>query len=106
MNKDEVKFVSTRDGIDNDRREQYKNLAPDKWKEIVKSVIYGMLVMTDPCKWASSWVEIYQNLIKQNELVSFPIPLEDIEMMYQTSKEAHVFRRPSINRIPSRPLHP
>ena len=84
MKKDDVIFVSNKDGIDTARQEQYKNLAPDKWKEIIKSVIYGMLVMTDPCKWASSWVEIYQNLIKQNELVSFPIPLEDIEMMYQT----------------------
>ena len=84
MKNEDINFVSNSEHISNARQEQYKNLAPDKWKEIVKSVIYGMLVLTDPNKWASSWVETYQNLIKQNELVSFPVPLEDIEMMYQT----------------------
>jgi putative DNA primase/helicase len=68
-------------GINKDR---LKELAPEKWVEIVRNVIWNILNLESVDKWETKWIEIFKNIKEQNKCVSFPIPESDIDMMWIT----------------------
>lgn len=64
------------------RLEEYKSITPEYWDERIKSVIHSLLIVTSPEKWKEEWLKTRDNIIKQGEFLSFPVPLEHLDMTY------------------------
>lgn len=68
-------------GVNKDR---LKELAPEKWVEMVRNVIWSIIKVDPVNEWETKWAGVFSNIKEQNKFVSFPIPEGDIEMMWVT----------------------
>lgn len=89
MDKQEIKgeWYSLKAGEEERKAEYLHGLEPEKWKEMVRNVIMSLLTLERPSDWDAKWKDVGMRLKESNKHTAYPIPEEDIEMMFVTMSD-------------------